>query len=194
LPPQTAEKLYFAHPLTAAEQEMVRELPDIVVRLLGNIPRLEPVLDLLSCLNPDPKRPRKDALKNIASQILLVATEFDLLESRGMPVQTAIAALRSQVKLFDFHVLDALSKCKDASVHQEVRELPIHSVAAGMIFAEDIRTSQGMLLAARGYEITEGFVARAREFVPGHVLEPVRVIVRSQVKAGELGEEKIIAG
>ena len=47
-----------------------------------------------------------------------------------------------------------------------------------MVFAEDVRTSRGTLLVARGYEVTEGFVARAKEFPRGHVKEPVRVIVQ----------------
>lgn len=48
----------------------------------------------------------------------------------------------------------------------------------GMILAEDLKTSNGTLLATAGYEITSSFVERARHFRLGFVKGSVRVIVR----------------
>jgi hypothetical protein len=47
------------------------------------------------------------------------------------------------------------------------------------VFAEEVKTTTGTLLVARGYEVTPGFVERAKNFRPGTVKEPLRVIVRS---------------
>jgi hypothetical protein len=46
-PTKTAEKLYYGTTLTLEEQEMVERAPDITQQLVGHIPRLEPVRDIL---------------------------------------------------------------------------------------------------------------------------------------------------
>jgi response regulator RpfG family c-di-GMP phosphodiesterase len=178
---QTAEKLYFGQELTAEEREMVQKLPDVVTRLLGKIPRLEPVLELVASLNSNHRVFSRGNSKSNerARQILAVAVDYDALESRGTPTQMAIDMLRSRPDAYDPKVLQALAICKGSEAErQEIRELPIRAVCAGMVFAEDVFTSQGMLFVARGYEVTEGFVDRAKDFPRGQVKEPVRVIVR----------------
>jgi CheY-like chemotaxis protein len=170
LPSLTAEKLYFQQPMTAEEAEQVRKLPDMVQQLLGHIPRLEPVLGLLS-ERPAPTVDRR------AHQILRVAVAYDLLEGRGSTPQEAVDTLRGRGG-YDASILDALAECKrTATAAQDIREVPFAAVRVGMIFADDVRTGTGTLMVARGYEVTESFVARAATFGPGHVREPVRVIV-----------------
>jgi hypothetical protein len=46
-----------------------------------------------------------------------------------------------------------------------------------MVVAEDIRMVSGTLLVARGYEVAQGFIERARNFRAGTVQEPVRVFI-----------------
>jgi hypothetical protein len=59
----------------------------------------------------------------------------------------------------------------------EVRELRLSAVKVGMVLSEDLRLRNGTLLAARGYEVTRGFVERVCGFGPDVVREPVRVII-----------------
>ena len=48
-----------------------------------------------------------------------------------------------------------------------------------MAFASGgVRTPAGMLVVARGYVATPGFVERVRNFAPGFVKEPIRVVRR----------------
>ena len=47
LPPATVEKLYKSHPLSPSEQEMVDRMPTFVDKCLANIPRIEPVREIL---------------------------------------------------------------------------------------------------------------------------------------------------
>jgi len=70
---------------------------------------------------------------------------------------------------------------RGATQQQEirVRELPISGLRVGMVVAEDLKMVNGALLVARGFEVTESFVERARNFRPGSVKEPVRVIVKT---------------
>jgi hypothetical protein len=53
-----------------------------------------------------------------------------------------------------------------------------------MTFADDVKMSNGVLLVARGYEITAGFLQRARSYPSGSIREPLRVIVPQRRKIG----------
>ncbi len=186
LPAETVEKLHFGRPLSEAEQKMVSRVPAVTEQLLGNIPRLEIVRGILATY-PTPYRrdgamqddPEKERIER-GAQMLKVAIDFDAIEAQGIPAALAIDTLRGRADGYDPVILEAFAAIRDCGVvHDEVRELPMFSVREGMVFAEDAMTSGGTLLAARGYEVTSGFVERARNFRPGYVKEPVRVIARS---------------
>ena len=49
LPAATLERVYQGHPLSDPERAMVERMPGVVTQILGNIPRLEPVLEILRC-------------------------------------------------------------------------------------------------------------------------------------------------
>jgi hypothetical protein len=75
-------------------------------------------------------------------------------------------------------VLKALAAARASSDGRtEVREVPLSRLQVGMLFAEDVQLVVGTLLAARGYEVTAGFIERIRNFRRGTIKEPVRVIV-----------------
>jgi hypothetical protein len=54
-----------------------------------------------------------------------------------------------------------------------VREISSADLREGMILAEDVKTEGGVLLVARGHEITARFIERIRNFPP----EPLRLHV-----------------
>jgi len=55
-----------------------------------------------------------------------------------------------------------------------------------MVFVDDVKMQNGMLLVARGYEVTPGFLERVRNLKPGTVKEPLRVVLRSALKEAAL--------
>jgi CheY-like chemotaxis protein len=192
LPPETVEKVYYGRPLSEAEERMVGKVPEVTGRLLDNIPRLEPVREILAVCNKPYRRssaaddPEK-RLVGRAGHVLRVAIDFDALETQGSPASLAVDTMRGRAERYEPEVLAALSEVRGAGAsHDEVRELPLSALSAGMIFAEDVKMASGALLVARGYEITAGFVERARNFRPGTMKEPVRVIVRSGARGGAL--------
>ena len=112
--------------------------------------------------------------------MLRVATDFDILSSQGNTPREAVAVMRGQAEAYDSIVLEALAELHGSDLAvRRIRELPLAALEVGMVLAEDVHLTIGTLLAARGYEITLGFVERARNFNPGMVNEPVRVILRT---------------
>ncbi|HET8933636.1 MAG TPA: HD domain-containing phosphohydrolase [Polyangiales bacterium] len=56
LPEETVKKLERGEPLDAPEQKMLARLPTVIEQMIGSIPRLEPVRELLIGALRDPRR------------------------------------------------------------------------------------------------------------------------------------------
>lgn len=181
LPGETVEKLHYGQRLSDAEQKMVARVPTVTEQLLANIPRLEVVRAILAGSSRPFRRGdlvEGDAAKRHVercAQILFVATDFASLEAVGSAA-IAIDTMRGRGDRYDPEVLGALAAIR-GSMGDDVRELPVSALRAGMVFAEDVKSSGGTLLVPRGFEVTAGFIERARNFRPGTLREPLRVVV-----------------
>jgi CheY-like chemotaxis protein len=180
LPPETAENVFYGRDLSLPEKKMLEKAQAVSAELLGNIPRLEEVREILSSYAKPWRRPAiAPSLVERSAQVLRVALDFDLLETQGLSAAFAVDTLRGRGELYDQAVVAALASLRGSStVQRDVRELPLSALQAGMIFAEDVRMANGTLLVARGYEVTNGFLERARHFSKGSVKEPLRVVAR----------------
>jgi response regulator RpfG family c-di-GMP phosphodiesterase len=185
LPAETIERVYYGQALSEAEQKMVAKVPEVTEQLLGNIPRLEAVREILSLhakahrRNPASLDAAQQSVER-AAQVLRVAVEYDALEAQGNTSGLAVDTMRGRLDRYDPDVLDALAQVRAAGTSRdEVRELPLSGLRVGMVIADDVKMTSGSLLIARGYEVTAGFLERARNFRPGTVKEPLRVIVRA---------------
>ena len=189
LPPEVVEKIYFGRELTSKEQTMVDAAPAATRRLVERIPRLDPVLEILDQQQAPFEAKGKAAVPCMGARMLKVAADFDLLETLGCAPQLAIDTLRGRAGLYDPALIDAMGRLHGASdsVVTDVRELPVTALRPGMILAEDIKTRTGSVFVARGYEVTERFVERTKNFEPGFIIEPIRVIVASETGVGTAG-------
>jgi CheY-like chemotaxis protein len=193
LPPETVEKLYYGQPLTPDEQKMVSRAPVVTEQLVRNIPRLETVADILAAH----VKPRKatdtvgtDAAKqhvDLMAQCLRAALDFDALDTQGNSAALALDTMRGRSDRYEARVLDAMAEVRGAQGPRVgIREVFLSVLCVGMVFVDDVKTQTGTLLVARGFEVTAGFLERARNFKPGTVKEPLRVVMRTTVKAGTL--------
>jgi CheY-like chemotaxis protein len=179
LPDDTARKYFAGEALTREERAMVERLPDVTERLLANIPRLEPVREILALQAGRRVSGGASEARAMAANALKLALDFDEIESRGVALQEALDTLRGRTGAYLPQVLEDLFTCKGVgAVRQELREVSLRGLSVGMVLAEDLKTRTGLLLVARGFEITPSFIERARNFGDGYVREPVRVLVR----------------
>jgi response regulator RpfG family c-di-GMP phosphodiesterase len=175
LPVELVEKLYYGERLTPEEKILADATPQVAQKLLGHIPRLEPVLQILEAarLKPD----ATEGMVQFGANILRLAVDYDSLLAQGHAMNVAVQSLRNQTGMHSAQLIDQLATLLGASGSaQEIRELPLRVLKPGMVFLDDLRTHTGTLLVPKGFEVTEVFMERMRSFSSGMLMEKVRVL------------------
>lgn len=177
LPEEVAEDYYYGRVLTKDHQEMVSRMPQVTKELLASIPRLEGVRAILAGQGTSYGARHAHDEVPAGARILRIATDFDHLECKGLPVQLALDTMRGRRGEYEPRVLKAfLEIMGNGEEGQDVREIPVTGLCVGMAFSEDLRTTTGVLLAARGFVVTASLLERVRNFPEGLVKEPLCVI------------------
>jgi hypothetical protein len=64
---------------------------------------------------------------------------------------------------------------------REAREIPTGDLRVGMVLAEEVKAPNGLLLVARGHEVSARLLERVRNFPPGMLENKLwRVVLSSQ--------------
>ena len=165
LPERILSRLYAGESLSPAESVQVAQSALVAERVLKRIPRLDPVVDILSKLaagriSDDPRTP-----ESIGAEILRVVSAYATVERSTASRDTAVQLLRAQAGRFDPDVLNALTELLGLEgAGDETIEVPIGRVCVDMVVAEDLCTRAGVLLVPKGYRVSESFVARLANF------------------------------
>ncbi len=182
LPTELVEKLYYGERLTPEEKILASGAPDVVNSLLENVPRLDPVIQILVGLNwPDESVARLgDGTIGTGTRILGMVLEYDTLIAQGHASNVAVQTLRGRAVRFGESMVEQFGAHVGAgSSTDELRDMPLRVVQPGMIIMQDVRTHMGTLLVTRGFEVTSLFLERARNFGPDLLNESVKVMVRA---------------
>ncbi|MET0389767.1 MAG: HD domain-containing phosphohydrolase [Polyangiales bacterium] len=151
-------KLYHGKTLTSDEQVAVDKLPAIAIDLLKPIARLSTVCELIS-LGFSPDKPSVPA--SLEAQVLRVSTDFDALYAAGRAVPDAINEL--QKRGFDPGLLASLSTlAANETAHRGLMDVSFRDLQAGMVLAEDVYSTSGTLILARGHAIRANVIERLR--------------------------------
>jgi CheY-like chemotaxis protein len=180
LPHEVVDKLHARQPLTESERAMVARAPQVAEELIANIPRLEVVRGMLALYPRLPLRtaaPFED-LVGVGARILRVAVDYEALERDGLDDAAIVPTMRGRAGVYDPALLDLIGSLHGGAASRgTIKELPLRDLVAGMVVAADVRLGSGQLLVGRGFEVTTGFLERARNFGPGAIVEPIRVLV-----------------
>lgn len=190
LPAHLLERLDKGEPLEDDELEQVRNAVNLPMQLLDGIPRLGPVIEMLrfQTKNFDGSGLPAGHVQGEAipwgARALRAVRDLDALESQGSPLVVAIDTLRRRQGVYDPVILDALAALPDFDPSQEVREVPLTQLAPGMVLAQDLRTSKGMLFVSRGQEVTSALLDKIHGYSGSFISDKlVRVIIRDPVRA-----------
>ena len=180
LPTELVEKLYYGTHLTPEERVLADGAPQVAQKLLSHIPRLETVMEILTA-SRDVKSDLPEGLVKLGADILRLVIEYDSSIAQGSSIDGAIAAIRAQMQRHDSKLVERLEAQVGAlSEVQKLTEVAVRDVTPGMVFMDDLRTHIGTLLVPKGFEVTETFLERARNFGPGILQERVRVLAASK--------------
>jgi response regulator RpfG family c-di-GMP phosphodiesterase len=184
LPPGTQQKVYDGAPLSDAERQMLQRMPQVLEQILANIPRLESVREILRLhFRKFDEIATSADVTSWGARALKVAVDYDALESSPGGNSHPFDVLRNRTGWYDPVIVEALAELR-GSVRREavIMELPLRELAVGMFFDQDVKSSKGLLLIARGQEVTPGLLERVRNFSSALAIpEPIRMVVRQLV-------------
>jgi hypothetical protein len=194
LPPATQEKLYAGQELSDAEREMLGRVPKIVEQLLANIPRLESVQQILHLCtrNFSGDAESQGASLPWGARALKIAIDYDILESQSKANEEPFEVLRGRNGWYDPAILEAFAQLHGRGKRELIiRELTLDEMGPGMFFGEDVKSAKGLLLIARGQEVTNSLLERIRNFSSElGIKEKIQMVERvKNVQAREVAAE-----
>ena len=183
VPAEVIERALTEQPMSDEERELYQGHAQVAAELLGRIPRLETVADIVGGhMRAADASGVGDAVRGWRTEIrgaevLRAASEFDRLLSVGKSRGEALASLRESAGLPD-EILQAVMKLRIEQGQEKVLTLGATDLRTGMVIDESLLDDTGVLLVASGQEVTEAMLLRLRSYASrGIVQEPFRVRV-----------------
>jgi response regulator RpfG family c-di-GMP phosphodiesterase len=180
LPVELVEKLYYGERLTPEEQVLSEGVPLVANKLLGHIPRLEPILQILSATSSSNEQLRAlgEGTIGLGARILSLVLEYDTLVVQGHSSDVAVQTVRSKSARYGAPLIEKFATQLGAGAGtNEIREMPLRLVKPGMTIMDDLRTHLGTLLVPRGFEVSETFMERLPNFGATILAEKIKVLV-----------------
>jgi response regulator RpfG family c-di-GMP phosphodiesterase len=177
VPPEVMDKYYRAEPLTAEETQILAAQNRVGYELLAKIPRLEVVARMVANqeANWNHSAAKLDA-GAIGAGLLKVARDFDEQITRGADSKPALAAMKRSMH-YNPDFVDALQEVHVEESQRVVRLVSMAQLRIKMIMHDDVRGKNGLLLLAKGQEVTESAIARLKSFAQTTgIVEPLRVV------------------
>jgi len=195
LHPDTVDAMHAGLPLSPSEQERFNAHPGVARDLLSKIPRLEPVAWMIAHQNDRAPAPGDPAILEAAdiqlgANILGATLAFVEMVGKGVPKKEAAERLSREHKEFDPRILGSLLEV-EADVEKAkmvVRVCNINDlVPFGMALDEEIRTKAGVMLVAKGQEVTVALIERLKSFLEYEAIGSTVKVMATGVQAAPAG-------
>jgi len=187
LPEDMLKKICQGAKLTTEETQIFNMHPSIAHDLISKIPRMEGIAGIIIYQEKHfdgsgiPINSCREEEIPLGARILKVCLDFDAFIGAGLSRGRALEQLYQRSGWYDPRVLKALEAVLGGEAKYEIRSLRLREIKEKMILTEDIRNTKGMLLLAKGQEITRPLLTRLINFVGViGVREPIHVIVPIQ--------------
>ncbi len=169
LDPETIDAVYAGRTLSPGERARYEAHPQVAHDLVAHIPRMEPIAWMIAHQNR-PAAVDTDLLNRdmadmrLGAEILRVVLTFDELVRTGNSRTEAANKVARQNRDLDPRIFHALVELQPESDKREVRSCSTEDLSIGMILEQDVRTSGGLLLVAKGQEITFPLILKLKNF------------------------------
>ena len=164
LSPELMNAAYAGDRLGQEDQEKYDRHPSVAWQMLSLIPRMEPVAQMIANQNnPHPSIAAHSAEERreieFGIQLLQAGLAFERCLNRGMSPVDAAQSVRASFKACDISILRCLDDL-DPSISMRARDCAVSKLAVGMTIQQDIRNSAGLLIMAKGQELTYQWIER----------------------------------
>ena len=167
--PTTLETVYSGDDLSPDEEAQYATHPLVAQDLLKSIPRMESIAWMIAHqFEPLPTEwdtgDREMAETRLGAQILRAAIIFDgLLRKRQSRTEAAHFLTRRFAGL-DRKIIEALMELEPEVSGQGTRVMGIGDLQIGWVLQEEVRATEGALIAAKGQEVTAPLLIKLRSF------------------------------
>lgn len=177
LDPELIQSAYVDTHLSAENRVRFEAHPKAASDLLVSVRRLEPVAWIIAQqltrenLNDPPEIPELPAaILRLGAKMLRAAVAFDNLRMKGVSSEESVRRLRYRSE-FDRDLVDALADMKTEESTMQLRQIPISALTVGMILQQNINNHAGVLVVAKGQEVTAPLLIRLEHFSYAHLIE-----------------------
>jgi response regulator RpfG family c-di-GMP phosphodiesterase len=167
LPEAVSEDVYHKRDLTPQVKEMVARFPEDTQKLIGKIPGLEDVGEILVKLAVQHRFEEDDGsgIRKAAS-ILRVALDFDYYEEQGHDRSLIVQTLKSRKDDYDPEITECLSQLLVvAGQKYRLEEILIRRLEVGMRLAQELRLEDGFLVASCGSDVDRQLLKVIRNYI-----------------------------
>jgi response regulator RpfG family c-di-GMP phosphodiesterase len=169
--------------LTAEEAAQLAGHPEVARQLLGQIPRLEGVREIIAYQlqhfdgTGSPGDGRAGSDLPLGARLLHVALAFADGMTREASLSLAFRPVAEESgRHYDPRLVAVLAKLVREWQRVEAREIRFRDLRPGMVLAADVLGTRGAVLVSRGVEITPPMRERLQRFAErGEVAEPLSV-------------------
>lgn len=159
LPRPILEKIASGQALTTHEQQLYSQHPRFGMTLLEHIPRLESVAQIVGRQNGRYGFDGPESI-NLGASLLRLASDIDTMVSQDLGPQDILNRIRSAGDAYAPSLLAALEAMLVQDAKRVLRRVPIDALREGMVLEEGLVSEQGMLLLAKGHELTSAGIQR----------------------------------
>lgn len=191
LHPETIEAVYTGQELPPEEQARYDAHPQVARDLLASIPRLEPIAWMIAHQNQplpgdDLTADRETADLRLGAELLRATLNFDDLLRKGYSRTEAAHRLSREHKDLDARIFSALVELDPEVSGRTTRSCSIEELSTGMVLNQEVRTKEGVLVVAKGQEVTFAVIAKLKNFSKkGAIPETTSVIMpKETISAG----------
>lgn len=176
LDPGTLEKVYTGQELSPEEEAQYATHPQVAQDLLKSIPRMEAIAAMIAYqFQPFPAEwdsgDRETVEMRQGAQILRAAIIFDGMLRKRHSRTEAAHFLTRRFSGLDPKIIEALMEIEPEIAGEGTRNLGIADLRTGMVLQDEVRTHDGLLIAAKGQEITPPLLIKLQSFWKKGVLE-----------------------
>lgn len=181
LPRELIARELHGETVTPVERQRLLDSGLRTCALLGHVPRLEPVCQLIQLADILAGATRESGQVPLAdvslqrAELLNLTQQYILLESRGYSAEKSLHALAQRYPEWPERLERLAVLAGGDTASGAVRDVQLAGLEAGMRLAAPMLSVNGQLLAPAGYAVTQAFVERALNLRPGFVRLPLRV-------------------